>query len=56
MIREGDVARNVGRTEPLDAVEAGLERIAAPAAEPLRQPPVGAAAGSAKPATVSGEK
>ena len=48
MIGEGQRAGDIGRTEPADAVDAGLEGVAAAGAERLRQTPIGAAAGERK--------
>ena len=48
VIGERQRAGNVGRPEPRDAVAAGLQGIAAPGAEPVAEPPIGAAAGQRK--------
>ena len=47
MIGEGERAGEISRPAG-DAVDAGLQRIAAPAAEPLQVPRIGAAAGKRK--------
>jgi hypothetical protein len=48
VIGEGKRAPDIGRSEIADAVDAGLQRIAAPGAERIRQSPIGAAAGQRK--------
>ena len=44
MVGEGQRRGEIGRTPARRAVDAGLERIALAAAQPLRQAPAGAAA------------
>jgi hypothetical protein len=45
VIGEGERGGEIGRAPSRRAVDAGLERIALAATQPLRQAPVGAAAG-----------
>ena len=48
MVRKGERAGEIGRTEPVDAVDSDLKCIAAPGAELVGQTPIGARTGKRK--------